>query len=36
MCVWMGEWLIEFMVGWLGEWLVGGCVDGGLMGIGVG
>lgn len=32
----MGEWLTEFMAGWLGEWSVGGCVDGGLMGIGVG
>lgn len=36
MCICMDEWLIEFMASCLGGWSVGRCVDGGLMGIGVG
>lgn len=35
-CVWMDEWVIEFTAGWLGGWPVGRCLEGELMGIGVG
>ena len=26
-CVWMDEWVIEFMAGWLGGWPVGRCLE---------